>query len=62
MAYLYAACTVHVTIYSTVLLVPNFTGLDAFTLAARSYTLLYKAMLEYHMFAAVCIVTSVQHE
>ena len=44
MAYVYAPCAVHVTIFSTgskFKLVSNFTELQALTLAAHSYVLLF---------------------
>ena len=46
-AYVYAACTVHVTIFSTggkFRLVPNFMELHALILATRSYVLLHACM------------------
>ena len=50
MAYIYTACAVRVTIFSTgskFRPVSNFTELHAFTLAARSYALLSMCMLTY---------------
>ena len=48
LAYVYAACIVCVTIFSTsgkFRLVSNFTELDTLTQAARSYALLYNTSL-----------------